>query len=153
MYYPDLFPYPNKDKAPVSGYLTLSVGWLVANQPYIRGEVPVGFVDRLWIFCCNAVLYTLGYHGCPFCRGSPFGVVAQHGQEKRRLGSAEIRVLGMNNIIYAAPDLIYHYVVNHHYRPPSKFIQSVLEGPLPGSSEYKLILDVLKLTYPEWARD
>ncbi len=74
MYYPDLSLYPSEAEASVGGYLTLSVGWLAANQPYTRGQVPVAFVDRLWVFCCNALLYTLGYHKCPFCRGSPFGI-------------------------------------------------------------------------------
>jgi len=42
-------------------------------------------------------------------------------------------------VVYAAPDLIYHYVVEHHYCPPDEFIQAVLEGPLPGSLEYEAL--------------
>lgn len=144
MYYPDLSPYPNEAEASVGGYLTLAVGWLAANQPYTRGDVPVDFLDRLWIFCCNAVLYTLGYHKCPFCR--VWGVFAQHGQERRRLGSAEIRVLGRDKLIYAAPDLIYHYIVGHRYRPPEEFIRAVLEGPLPGSLEYESVLKLINVS-------
>ena len=97
-------------------------------------------MDRLWTFCCNPLFYTLGYHKCPFCRDSSFGILVQHGREKRRLGSAEIRVLGRENVVYAAPDLIYHYVVEHYYRPPDEFIQAVLEGPLPDTPEYQAYL-------------
>lgn len=137
MYYPDLSPYPHE--LPIEGYFTLSVGWLSAKQPYTQGEVPELFVERLWIFCCNPFFYTLGYHNCPFCPGSSFGVLVQHGSEERRLGSAEIRVLGGCNIIYAAPDMIYHYVIRHHYQPPAEFIQAVLDCPLPGSPEYEAV--------------
>jgi hypothetical protein len=144
MYYVDLSFYPNEAEAFVDGYLTLSVGWLAAKQSYIQGEVSIAFVDRLWVFCCNALLHTMGYHKCPFCHSSTFGILAQHGQEERRLGSAEIRVLGRNNVIYAAPDLVYHYVVDHCYCPPDEFVQAVLEGSLPGSAEYKSVLESIK---------
>ncbi|MCX7805518.1 MAG: hypothetical protein N3A38_10060 [Planctomycetota bacterium] len=38
----------------------------------------------------------------------------------------EIRVLGRDGKIYAAPTLIYHYVVAHKYRPPQEFIDAVM---------------------------
>jgi hypothetical protein len=41
------------------------------------------------------------------------------------LGSAEVRVVGAG-VTHAAPDLIYHYVVRHEYRPPEEFIRAVL---------------------------
>ena len=40
-------------------------------------------------------------------------------------GSAEIRVRGANRV-YAAPELVYHYVVAHQYKPPREFIEAVL---------------------------
>jgi len=137
MYYPDLSPYP--DESSEEGHPTLSIGWLSAKRPYNRGEVSASFAERLWIFCCNPFFYTLGYHNCPFCQGTSFGILAQCGKEERRLGSAEIRVIGRGGVVYAAPDLIYHYVVEHHYCPPDEFIQAVLEGPLPGSLEYEAL--------------
>jgi hypothetical protein len=42
------------------------------------------------------------------------------------LGSAEIRVPGSGGRIYAAPDLIYHYVEAHGYRPPDEFVEAVM---------------------------
>ena len=45
------------------------------------------------------------------------------------LGSAEIRVVDTkNNIVYAAPNLILHYVINHRYMPPQSFIDAVING-------------------------
>ena len=48
----------------------------------------------------------------------------RRGDEELRLGSAEIRVFGREEGTYAAPDLIYHYVVDHHYLPPEEFIKA-----------------------------
>jgi hypothetical protein len=43
------------------------------------------------------------------------------------LGSAEIRVPGKSGIQYACPNMIYHYLQDHNYRPPDEFITAVLE--------------------------
>src|SRR2546428_13429610 len=70
-----------------------------------------------------------GYHKCELCSAPTSGVHVRRGDEEQSLGSAQIRVFGSGDATYAAPNLIYHYVVDHHYRPPEAFIQAVLEGP------------------------
>ena len=45
--------------------------------------------------------------------------------ESFKLGDAQIRVRGLNGEVYASPNLIYHYVQAHHYRPPQAFIDAV----------------------------
>ncbi len=137
MYYPDLSPYPHDNVSCETSFPTLCVGWLARKHPYVQGDVPAAFMERLWIFCCNSVFYTLGYHKCPFCRDSSYGALARRGEQEIRLGSAEIRIIG-KGAVYAAPNLVYHYVEAHNYRPPEEFIQAVLEGPLPGTPEYEL---------------
>jgi len=58
-----------------------------------------------------------------------------------RLGFAEIRVLSEDGkTSYAAPNIIYHYILEHEYKPPTKFIEAVLKGPKPGLSEYEKFL-------------
>jgi len=64
----------------------------------------------------------------------------RRGQETLEVGFAEIRVFGRNGKIYAAPNLIYHYVTAHSYRPPDEFIQAVLEGRQPDTPEYENLL-------------
>jgi hypothetical protein len=61
----------------------------------------------------------------------------RHGQVKL-IGSAEIRAFG--DVIYAAPTLIYHYVLVHHYKPPSDFVRALLTGPRPDSDAYRALL-------------
>ncbi len=58
------------------------------------------------------------------------------------LGSAEIRVLG-KELVFAAPNLVHHYVAVHHYRPPDVFVEAALSGPRPPSAEYFRRLDAL----------
>jgi hypothetical protein len=107
-----------------------------------------------------------GLHDCELCSHQESGYQATRGEEELYLGSAEIRVFGSSTIVapgrfsawralfrraskdgpplrivYAAPDMIYHYVVDHHYRPSDEFIQAVLESnPAPGSPEYESLV-------------
>ena len=135
-YYPDLSPYIYISAG--SGGDTRNIGWLDAEHAYPHDAVPDAFVERLWAFCRKKMLQTRGYHTCELCDApleAPFQ--AQRSAEILKLGSAEIRVFGAADRVYAAPNLIYHYVVDHHYRPPEEFIQAVLASPLPDSQEYQ----------------
>jgi hypothetical protein len=134
MYYQDLTPYQyiSVEKDPP----TLNIGWLDNTHPYPQGQASAPFVARLWLFCQSPVNQTRGYHACQFCAEPSFGVRFQHGDEECWLGSAEIRVFSLEGTAYAAPDMVYHYVVDHHYLPPEEFVRSVLKGPLPDSPEY-----------------
>lgn len=66
---------------------------------------------------------TRGFHRCDFCAPVQQGLT-QEGEELL-LGSAEIRV-GIGAVIYAAPDLIFHYVSVHPYHPPAAFLHALL---------------------------
>jgi hypothetical protein len=134
MYFPDLSPcqYIRQGEDPPP----LNIGWLDQWHEYSQTTPSGLFVDRLWSFCRLPVHQTLGYYQCELCTEPPFGLRVQRGEEELWLGDAEIRVFGNGDVVYAAPNLIYHYVVHHHYSPPEEFIQSVLEGPLPDSPEY-----------------
>ena len=122
MYYPDLSPYAYSSK--IAG--ALNVGWLDPAHAYPQGSTPEGFAARLADFCAAAhrVNHTQRVHHCALCP-SPAAI--------GDLGSAEIRVVGATNEVFAAPDLIGHYVLAHGYRPPQAFIRAVLDGPAPGS--------------------
>ncbi len=134
-YYSDLSPY--RYLSSDGGPTTLNVGWLDKHHVYPQSKVPDGFVEQLWRFCCKPVLPMRGLHECDFCPIADKYVVERYGTEERKLGSAQIRVFGQDDVVYAAPDMIYHYVVRHQYCPPSEFIQAVLEGPLPGTPAFR----------------
>lgn len=137
-YFSDLSPYTYYTNWPEeSNPSTLNIGWLDRRHVHPQGATSEEFAERLWRFCRRHVVQTRGFHNCDLCQEFSHDVVVHwRGDEMLRLGSAEIRVFGLNDIVYAAPNMIYHYVVTHHYCPPIELIQAVLEGPLPDSAEY-----------------
>jgi hypothetical protein len=91
-------------------------------------------------------------------------------------GSAEIRILSKENSstirerlrhqrtgllffrkslgtfdVYAAPNLIYHYIEVHHYKPPDEFLNALREGPRPPDRKYFKRLEELGLEWREAA--
>lgn len=134
-YYEDLTPYNYTHYCEKE----LNVGWLQKDQPFLIGETPDGFLNKLKLFAQDEFLIhdTMGFHECEFC------------ENKNADSSNELRVVGIDGIFYAAPFLIVHYVENHKYLPPQEFIHAVLNGPTPGSEEYNNVI----LRMPElWER-
>jgi hypothetical protein len=98
---------------------TVNVGWLDRRHAFATGTTSAAFRDRLRLLCRRRVKQTRGFQPCYFCRG-PY----------RPQGSAEIRVPG-DGRVYAAPELVYHYVAAHGYRLPGEFVAAVLALPAP----------------------
>jgi hypothetical protein len=126
-----------KDGSPY-GYLpefidgSVNVGWLDAAEPYTTGDVPAELVERLVELCRNSVNRTRGWHYCNLCpkptESFPQPITVKSPAGDFPVGFGEIRVQGKDGVRYAAPDLIAHYVVEHHYRPPEQFVHTVLDG-------------------------
>jgi hypothetical protein len=131
-YFADLSPYTYHE---VSGPWRelLNVGWLEPPHPVPTGAVPTEFVDRLGWLCANATVdRTRGLHrsrlgSCGGIRSRRPAPVALDGREVY-LGGAEVRVGVGEGTWFSAPDLVYHYVVAHGYRPPEGFVEAVLRG-------------------------
>jgi hypothetical protein len=123
MFFTDLSPYSyayTEEEKP----RPLNIGWLDHAQPFETGNATEEFRARLFEICKAPVQQMRGFHGCPFCRR--FELIAEErGGEVLYLGSAEVRVAGADEKVYAAPDLILHYVTRHRYRPPEEFIRAV----------------------------
>ena len=156
MYYPDLTSYsylrteivstPENYLAPENSVDVLNVGWLEHPYPFEKGEVPLIFIDKLLKLCLNSFNKTRGYHVCNICENPmvfpmkiktggieavfnlPLPTTIIRGEVQMMLGTAEVRVVGQTGLIYAAPDLIYHYVTEHKYLPPQEFIEAVLNS-------------------------
>jgi hypothetical protein len=112
-FFEDLTPYtylhPEEER---SG--TVNVGWLDRRHPFPTGPTSARFRAQLLWLCRRRVKRTRGLHRCEFCQG-----------RDRSHGSAEIRVCGGDRV-YAAPELVYHYVAAHGYLPPAGFVAAVL---------------------------
>jgi hypothetical protein len=56
--------------------------------------------------------------------------------EEISLGSAEIRLASQGGAIFAAPDLICHYVAIHGYCPPDEFLAALGRRKVLGTHSY-----------------
>ncbi|MEM9776300.1 MAG: hypothetical protein AAF902_17110 [Chloroflexota bacterium] len=138
----DLDTYTGCDCDQAIGLDPLAVGFLSRKFKFQTGKPPAGFLEKLRSFCHPdvTVCHTHGKRKSPFdnkhieldVNGTP-----------TTLGGAEIRVIGTEDI-FAAPDLVYHYVVDHNYLPPQEFIDAVLNGPQPNSAEFRALIKTLR---------
>ena len=112
-FFDDLTPYtylhPEEERPG-----TVNIGWLDRWHAFPAGETSEEFQAKLQHLCLQRVKQTRGFYSCDFCKG-----------RNKPHSSAEIRVPGKGRV-YAAPELVYHYVVAHAYKPPEEFIAAVL---------------------------
>jgi hypothetical protein len=112
----------------------VNVGWLGAGHPYSTGLVSEDLVAALARLCRKGVFHTRGFHHCEFCvpvesgGGPPVPMSSRDEEGEFIIGGAEIRVTGPSGIIFAAPDMIIHYVTDHGYKPPEEFLAALGSG-------------------------
>jgi|HubBroStandDraft_6_1064221.scaffolds.fasta_scaffold609362_2 hypothetical protein len=142
--------------------ITKAVGWLARDHTFWSFQPTDELLDLIWQYCKFPVARMRGSHDCEFCstnlstaRDLPSLLAglkeARHHRRVERngetmmLGSAEMRVFGKNGLVYAAPNLIYHYVSVHHYEPPSEFLEALRSDPRPPDPSYRSLLEKLDL--------
>ena len=121
---------------------TFNVGWLDHAHSFESGETPDDIVGLLWKICKSSIAqargsYSCNHPGCIASRKDSGPMEVAWSGTVLRLGSAEIRVFGNDGSIYAAPNLIFHYVTAHQYKLPARFIEALRSGPDPESPEYE----------------
>jgi hypothetical protein len=124
-YLSDRFARPN----------TLNIGWLGLDNKFPTDTPSDELLDLVWSFCKISIAQTRGVHECEFCKVKDSELGERKG-EKLLLGTSEIRVFAEDGTIYAAPTLIYHYILKHSYQPPYVFIAALRNCPNPQSNEY-----------------
>ena len=132
MYYADLSSYQYGLDRPLPE--VLNVGWLDHAEPYTVGPVPNLFSERLRLwFKSSRVNQMRGIHQCNLCHNRrsillPIDENPSFESEGKTLflGNWEIWVPLTEQIIFASPALIIHYVESHGYRPPSEFVSAVM---------------------------
>lgn len=143
-YFEDLSPYTFDSAARGQAR---NVGWLDASHVFRTQQPQPHLLDGLWEYCSVLVVPTRGLHSCEFC-SCPSNRFVRHG-EGLLLGSGEIRVFSSTGEAFAAPNLIYHYILEHQYHPPEEFLQAVEKGPRPESDEYRELLGRLAVAWRE----
>ena len=116
-FFPDLTPHTYMFHREERG--VLNIGWLGDGNPMPTGTTSREFHDQLAQLCGSCIGKHRGVHYCEYCN-------ADTPQTSPFYGNGQIRVRDQAGIWYAAPTLIHHYVVDHSYRPPTVFIDAVL---------------------------
>ena len=126
-FFRDLSQFTYFNRPEVQG--ALNIGWLSPFRYCPIGPTTRDFRRKLFELCARPQLQTRGYHPCllGLCKFTPhlFGITASLNGHDVSLGSGIIIVRGAAHT-YVAPNLIYHYVTRHWYRPPRGFIDAVL---------------------------
>src|SRR5579859_2442431 len=146
-YYRDLSGYEYFPEYDRPG--TKNIGWLEHGHEFDIMVPSEEILELLWRFCAVSVVQTRGLHDCDLCTPCARVSARKDGLLCLLLGSAEIRVFSRAGEIFAAPNLIYHYVNTHHYKPPDEFLRALREGPNPPSAEYFEQLKKLNLEWDE----
>ncbi|MGW3037730.1 DUF7919 family protein [Streptomyces sp. NPDC001178] len=61
-----------------------------------------------------------GWHSCTLCgEYTEHTATSERAGITYRLGHAEIRAVSDDGVLYVAPNLIIHYIVDHLYGPPA----------------------------------
>ena len=130
-YFADLTPYSYLERHDEYGHKAadeppLNVGWLDAAHPFPTGAPPDGLLPALTKLAKLRVRQTRGYHYCEICvrdMGEDAMDAIRQGMIARE--SAEFQVQG-DGVVYAAPQLLLHYVAAHEYLPPAEFCAATL---------------------------
>lgn len=129
-YVPDLF-----DSGPVK-----SVGYLWSGHPCTKGKIESAILQRLVDLAQKPLVDACGYHECNlgicFLRPASGQPVFKYRGRTLYLGSSEIFIPD-DSAVYCAPNLILHYIRDHHYLPPAAFCAAALNCPDPDSQEYR----------------
>ncbi len=119
--------HPEYKKEP---YKIVAVGYLDPSEPYENtsehGEVPAGFVEKLKsLFHKGLMLASLGHHDCEFCLNQ--GVKEEDLPKEAQSSCQKSLNDEKNNIKYFFPEMIFHYIEVHLFKPPKEFIEFVMK--------------------------
>jgi hypothetical protein len=132
-YFKDLSSYCYSPRYVLPGLK--NVGWLEQGHDYDRASPSDDVLSLLWEFCKFPVAQYRGLHVCDLCQSCAPTMASRSGMQLV-LGGGEIRVFSDADTIYAAPNMIYHYVEVHGYKPPDEFVRALRSRYQPGTEEY-----------------
>jgi hypothetical protein len=121
MHAEDLTEYRFANRFPLAG--VLNVGWLGGKTDFPVGALPIELLTKLVeLTVTKPVNQTRGFHRCELC-GTP-QVDAEARGQSRALGSAEVWLPG-DGCIFASPDMLVHYIREHSYLPPERYLEAL----------------------------
>ncbi len=96
-------------------YKMKAIGYLDITEEFEKGVVTTKFIDKLKILWNEGLtLASMGHHTCEFCFNDT-------SSSEKTLIDKE------NNIKYFFPEMIFHYIEVHKFKPSDKFIELVMK--------------------------
>ena len=98
----------------IRNFKIVAVGWLDISEPFEKGEVSAIFLSKLRLLWNDGpILSTLGFHECTLC------------ENKVRSSCEKILIDKENKVEYIFPEMIFHYIEDHKFKPMNEFIEFV----------------------------
>ncbi len=106
-----------------SEYKIVAVGYLAWGEPFEKGEVSINFLNKLHILWGEGItLGSMGHHECEFC-------IDEGNYENRGKSSSEKELTDRENKIkYIFPEMIFHYITKHNFKPSNEFVEFVMRN-------------------------
>lgn len=102
-------------------YKIKAIGYLDSSESFEKGEVSSSFLLKLDVLWNDGlVLGSLGHHECDFCEGG-YGT-----NERAKSSSEKMLIDNVNKIKYIFPEMIFHYIKKHKFKPSNEFIEFVM---------------------------
>jgi hypothetical protein len=124
VYFADFASYQYSLPCALNGVLT--VGWLEPPHPFTVGQISDDILSKLKLLASTQRANQMrGYASCEICGADE--CLVEIGDRVQRLGAAEIWIPDLVDRVkvYAAPNLIVHYIEAHEYLPPAPFLASL----------------------------
>ncbi len=109
------------------GLSLCTVGWL-EKPGFATGPVSEACIEALFVAHADRIIAdgTRGWHICTLC-GIDHPSINWRGQVLNLYGQGHYLVQ-MDTIVFMAPELMLHYVLEHQYCPPHEFVQATIHG-------------------------
>jgi len=115
--------YAIKNGYPIEDYKFVAIGYLSIDEEFEKGEVSQNFLTKLKVLWNEGgVTGALGFHECEFC-------IDEGNYEKRGMSNSEkVLIDRENKIKYLFPEMIFHYITEHKFKPSNEFIEFVMRS-------------------------
>ena len=101
-------------------YKPVAIGYLDITEEYKRGYVPQKFIDKLRILFNEGIsIATMGFHECEFC-------IDEERKDRGKSSSEKTLRDDENKIKYIFPEMIFHYIEEHNFKPSDEFITFIM---------------------------
>lgn len=104
----------SKDGLIIDDYKIVAIGYLDISEPFEKGGVSQRFLLKLKILWDEGMtLGSMGHHTCEFC-------------QKATSSSEKTLIDHENKIKYIFPEMLFHNIKVHKFKPSNEFIEFVM---------------------------